>query len=157
MRLALLCLCLIGVPASAAITEQDVAEVAPSVRIERGELVPGPTLPVPPAPGLQGKPFAPEGLSLCDEMSFYRVQWGLPAIFDRMGFKESSCKNWVENWCCHGYWQLHESFWSNIPECEVSNIYDLQGTSAISKQRNACAAKYVYDRSGCGAWSTCPW
>lgn len=121
-----------------------------------GDFIPGPTLPPPPYPGLNGLPFAPEGLSACDELSFYRQQWGLPAIFDGMGWRESNCRNDVENSCCHGWFQLHEKYWSHVPDCGVYNIYDLQGTEPIKKQRNACVAKHVYDISGCGAWSTCP-
>jgi len=119
------------------------------------------TLPPPVYPGLQGKPYAPTELSGCAELEFYRVQWDLPEIFGgerwQMGWKESNCRNDVENSCCHGYWQLHERYWSHIPECEVYNIYDLQGTTALSKQKNACAAAVVYAESGCSAWSTCPY
>lgn len=133
-----------------------------------GEYIPGPTLP--PA-GLDGLPFyagesdgiferrcqgLPECEARCEEMQFYRIQAGLPDIFDRMGFGESSCKNTIENSCCHGYFQIHELYWYNVPQCGVTNIYDLQGDEPIKKQRNACVAKVVYDTSGCGAWTTCP-
>ena len=120
---------------------------------DRGKFIPDPALP----PGLFGLPVAPLNLSGCDEMEFYRVQWNLPPIFTGMGWRESNCRNDVENSCCHGYWQLHERYWSVIPECDVWDIYDLQGTDPLSKQRNACAAAHVYAISGCGAWTTCPY
>ena len=95
-------------------------------------------------------------IARCEEMQFYRIQVGLDPVFDGMGFGESSCKNTIENSCCHGWWQIHERYWSNIPHCGITNIYDVQGNDAISKQKNACAAKHVFDNSGCRAWTTCP-
>jgi hypothetical protein len=132
--------------------------VSATITADRGQMIQvTETLPPPVATGLNGLPFAPAGMSGCDEMEFYRAQWGLPQVFDGMGYRESNCRNDVENRCCHGYWQLHESYWSHVPKCEVYSIYDAQGTSGLSKQKNACLALHVYGISGCGAWSTCPW
>lgn len=109
-----------------------------------------------PVPGLWNQPFAPEGLTGCLEMDFYRAQWHLPPVFTSMGFRESSCDNKAENSCCHGYWQIHERYWDYIPVCDVYNIYSLQGDDPLAKQRNACAAAYVLIKQGCRAWTTCP-
>jgi hypothetical protein len=125
------------------------------------------TLPPPPPIGLQGKPFAPEELTGCAEMEFYRVQWELPEYFGgerwQIGFKESSCRNDVSSFCCHGYWQLYVSLHlrdhrlaPRYAECEIDSVDDLLGTSPLQKQKNGCAAKAALDVSGCGAWDTCP-
>ena len=132
-----------------------------------GNYIAGETIPVPPAPGLQGKPFAPEGLSEVEQVEFYRVQWDLPEYFGckswMIGWKESNCRNDVSSWCCHGIWQL----WVDLhlkdhrlapryAECGITAISDVLGNEPIKMQRNACGAKAVLDISGCGAWDTCP-
>jgi hypothetical protein len=94
-------------------------------------------------------------------MEFYRIQWGLPEFFGgekwMIGWGESNCRNEVYNGiCCYGYWQIHELYWDNVPECEVYSINDLYGFTPLSKQKNACVAKHVFDVSGCNAWTTCP-
>jgi len=122
----------------------------------------------PPAPivvetGLKGQPFAPEGLSNCDEMHFYRAQWGLPARFDQLGWRESNCRNedGVHTGCCWGYWQLWTSLHlrdhrlvDKMHNCGVFSHYDLNSDTPIEKQRQACAAKALFDVVGYSAWST---
>ena len=114
--------------------------------------------------GLHARPFAPEGLSDCDEMSFYRAQWGLPASFDAIGWRESSCRNEdnVRTFCCHGYWQLYISTFVRdlraaprlADECSVYSSDDVNSDTPVDKQRQACAAAVVYSIQGFGAWST---
>lgn len=113
--------------------------------------------PLPPPTGLHGKPFAPAGLDRCDELQFYRKQWGLPDNFDRIGFKESSCRNDVSSWCCHGFFQLHR-LWiptDGFQACGITKISDMLGNEPIKKQRNACGAAFVLREQGCRAWVTC--
>ena len=67
-------------------------------------------------------------------MMFYARQFGLPAQFERIGWRESNCRNedGVRTSCCHGYWQLHRMHFP-MPECE--------------------AAKQLYDAAGMSPWS----
>lgn len=111
--------------------------------------------------GLWGQPFAPDGLDNCDEMSFYRQQWGLPAAFDGIGWRESNCRNedGVKTFCCHGYWQLYTSLHMRdhrlapkMRACGVNSHHDLNSDDPLEKQRQACAAKSLYDVVGSEAW-----
>jgi hypothetical protein len=113
--------------------------------------------------GLWMQPYAPEGLSDCDEMTFYRVQWGLPERFDRLGWRESNCRNEdvVRTFCCHGYWQLYVSLHlrdhrlvDRYHECGVYSLEDVNSDVPIEKQRQACAAAVLFDVIGYSAWST---
>ena len=120
------------------------------------------TTTAPPVPtGLHGQPFAPEGLSNCDEMNFYRVQWGLPERFSALGWRESNCRNedGVRTFCCHGYWQLYTSLHlqdhrlaPRMELCGVSSHYDLNSDNPLEKQKQACAAKALFDVVGYSAW-----
>lgn len=115
-----------------------------------------------PAPtGLYGQPFAPEGLSNCDEMNFYRVQWGLPERFSALGWRESNCRNedGVKTYCCYGYWQLYTSLHLKDhrlrPKMEACGVYssnDLNSDIPLEKQKQACAAKALFDVVGYSAW-----
>lgn len=113
--------------------------------------------------GLQARPFAPAGLSDCEEMSFYRQQWGLPAAFDSLGWRESGCRNEdnVRTACCVGYWQLYVSTFVRdyraaprlADECAVYGSGDVNSDTPVDKQRQACAAAVVYSIQGFGAWA----
>lgn len=134
----------------------------PAVRTGDSVLVaptePPPTIP----PGLWGRPFAPEGLSDCDEMNFYREQWGLPERFSGIGWRESNCRNedGVHTYCCYGYWQLYPT--QHLKDHRLAPLYELCGVRSfddynsdtpIEKQRQACAAKALFDTVGYSAWS----
>ena len=115
------------------------------------------TPPVTAAPwptGIYGLPFAPFGLSDCGEMMFYARQFGLPAQFERIGWRESNCRNedGVRTSCCHGYWQLHRMHFP-MPECEAWSYTDVNSDTALEKQKQACAAKQLYDAAGMSPWS----
>lgn len=119
------------------------------------------TTPVEPPTGLWGQPFAPEGLTDCAEMTFYRQQWGLPARFDDIGWRESNCRNedGVHTSCCWGYWQLWTSLHlqdhrlvDKMHACGVWSHWDLNSDVPIEKQRQACAAKALFDVVGYSAW-----
>lgn len=122
------------------------------------------TLPPPPPVdvGLWLAPFAPAGLSDCDEMNFYRQQWGLPEAFAGIGWRESNCRNedGVRTTCCHGYWQMYTSLHLEsavlrpiMHKCEVFSHHDLNSDIPIEKQRQACAARALYDVAGTSPWS----
>ena len=108
--------------------------------------------------GLNGLPFAPEGLSDCAEMDFYRVQAGLPSRFSSIGWRESNCRNEesVHTFCCFGYWQLHKdhfyvgSIFDN--ECDVRSRFDIDSDTPIDKQRQACSAYRLFQRDGYSPW-----
>ena len=90
----------------------------------------------------------------------------LPERFDRVGFLESSCRNDVSSFCCHGYWQLYVTLHLQdhrlaplYAACEIRSIASVLGDDddtplelARKKQRNACGAAAVYAVSGGGAW-----
>jgi hypothetical protein len=113
--------------------------------------------------GLHGRAFAPQALTGCDEMSYYRAQWGLPASFDTLGWRESGCRNeeTVRTFCCYGYWQLYISTFVRdlragprlAAECSVYSSVDVDGNNPADKQRQACAAAVMYSIQGVGAWS----
>lgn len=134
---------------------------------ERGDQVqlippsPPPTTVPAPVVGLWGQPFAPTGLSDCDEMNFYRRQWGLPDAFSGLGWRESNCLNQedVKTYCCYGYWQLyfsqHQADHRMRPRyeaCGIYSIYDYNGDSPLDKQKQACGAKSLFDVEGFRPW-----
>lgn len=107
-----------------------------------------------PPTGLYGAPFAPDGLSNCDEMDFYRQQAGLPERFNQIGWGESNCRNEdaVRTSCCHGYWQMHRIHFPK-PECGAWTYADVNSDNPLEKQKQACAAKALFDVVGISAWS----
>lgn len=139
----------------------------PTVRINppSRQNPPSPTPTTTVVSGLHGKPYAPVGLSLCAEMNFYRIQWGLPARFDDsghhqrwtksdgLGWRESKCQNDVvsSTGCCGGYWQLYISVFLRdhrmkplLAVCDVDSLSDVTGVEPYDKQRQACAARALY-------------
>jgi len=137
------------------------AGYAPAQRGEQVVVNPPPPVVVE-ATGLFGLPFAPPGLDDCADMTFYRIQAGLPARFDQLGWRESNCRNedGVRTSCCHGFWQM----WTELhmrdhrlapkmAECGVSSYHDLNSDDPLEKQRQACAAKALFDVVGYSAWS----
>lgn len=111
--------------------------------------------------GLNGLPFAPEGLSDCAEATFYRQQAGLPDAFDALIWRESNCRNEdsVRTFCCHGYLQLYVSLHlkdhrlvDGYHACGVFSAADMNSDVPIEKQRSLCAAKVLYDVNGLSPW-----
>lgn len=116
--------------------------------------------------GLNGLEFAPDGLSDCAEMNFYRVQAGLPYQFGDqprsghkgIGWRESNCRNEssVHTSCCWGYWQLHEDhFYSGSifdTQCDARSSRDIDSDTPIEKQKQACSTKLLFDRDGWSPW-----
>lgn len=119
--------------------------------------------PPPPPPvwptGIWGMPYAPFGLSDCEEMRFYANQFGLPLRFDAIGWRESNCRNedGVRTSCCHGYWQLHQMHFrpgNKIDQvCGADSYEDVNSDNPLDKQRQACSAKQLFDVVGFSAWS----
>lgn len=113
----------------------------------------------PPAPTTTQLVFADD----CDEMSWYRQQVGLPERFDKIGYRESRCRNeeQVHTYCCWGWWQLYVSvhladhrLGPRYAACGISSRHDIDSDTPEDKTRQACGAKAVYDVQGAGAWST---
>ena len=129
----------------------------------RGEQVQVTEPPPPPqSTGLYGLPFAPEHLTGCDEFDFYRVQVGLPDRFRGIAWRESNCRNEpeVRTFCCHGYLQLYVSLHlrdhrigPRYAECGITGISDIDQDTPLSKQKQLCGAKALYDIVGISAWS----
>ena len=136
-------------------------ETAVRIPVEPSTTVEVPTLP----PETTEAPvpyYAPEGLSDCDEMHWYRVDAGLPERFDALGWRESNCRNedGVKTYCCYGYWQLYTSLHLRdhrlAPKMHACGVYgadDLNSDTPEDKKRQACAAKALYDVVGYSAWS----
>lgn len=109
--------------------------------------------------GLNGLGFAPDALTGCDEMRFYRQQAGLPDAFDGIGWRESNCKNYVTSrtGCCVGYLQLHYINWrdhrtiNGLAACDAT-WENVKGDTPKAKQRQMCAAKVLYDVVGMQPW-----
>lgn len=140
----------------------NVVDLVPATRVEPP--LPPTTLPAPTIPlGLWGQPFAPEGLSDCDEFNFYRAQWGLPERFNKLAWRESNCLNQddVKTYCCHGYLQLYISLqikdqrvMGRYHECGVYSSNDVNSDNPLEKQKHLCAAGVLYSIVGYSAWST---
>ena len=100
----------------------------------------------------------PEFASDCEEMSWYRADVGLPAVFDRIGWRESNCRNedGVHTSCCYGWWQIHRMHMGGEfgRRCGAWSVNDINSDTPGDKRRQACAAKLLYDMAGLSPWST---
>lgn len=149
---------MLGASPAYADTDHPIDEPAKGIRVAT-RLNPQPPVPLWPT-GLWEQPYAPFGLSDCEEMRFYANQFGLPARFDAIGWRESNCRNedGVRTSCCHGYWQLHQMHFrpGNIMDrnCGADSFDDVNSDNPLDKQRQACAAKQLFDAVGYSAWST---
>lgn len=111
----------------------------------------------PPTPwptGIYALPYAPFGLTDCQEMRYYANQFGLPLAFDGIGWRESNCRNEdaVRTSCCHGYLQLHQMHFP-MPECDAWSYRDINSDTPLEKQKHMCSAKQLYDAAGMSPWS----
>lgn len=122
--------------------------------------------------GLYCLPFAPEGLDLCSEMNWYRVQWGIPdrwgdqprnvaKLYQGRGWRESNCEPWANSHaspgCCFGWWQVASSNitaygYANagvFSNCEVFTKRDYWSekglVTPLMKQKQACITKALID------------
>lgn len=109
--------------------------------------------------GIYNLPYAPFGLTDCEEMMYYARQFGLPDAFQPLGWRESNCRNedGVRTSCCYGYWQLHAMHFRNHPDiygrvCDAWSYEDVNSDTALDKQRQACSAKQLYDAAGLSPW-----
>lgn len=134
-----------------------VGPITAGTLAKRGTQIQVTTPPSPPGP--------PGGLSLCDEMSWYRQDVGLPAIFDSIGWRESNCQNDAppsipEARCCRGWWAIHYTnirapgYKAGAAACGITTESDYYGTSFEQKKASACFAKVLYDVSGLTPWAT---
>jgi hypothetical protein len=140
--------------------------VGPFRRAERLDPQPpyvAPSTTIPYTGGIWGQPFAPGGLSNCEEFRFYADQFGLPAQFDAIAWRESNCRQelGVSTSCCWGYLQLdaslhlrdHRIGWRYRDACAVFAETDIDGPEPIEKQKHVCAAAQLYVVMGMGPWS----
>jgi len=127
-----------------------------TVTAERGTQVQ--VEPTQPAPVETTPSFA----SNCDEMHWYRVNAGLPARFDSLGWRESNCRNeeGVHTSCCWGWWQLNVGLHLQdhrlvgpYHDCGVYSRRDVDGDNPGDKRRQACAAAALFRVVGYSAWS----
>lgn len=135
-----------------------IGPVVVSAPAERGPRYQATPVEPPPPPSDE----VPAGLSNCDEMHWYRVNAGLPAVFDRLGWRESNCRNedGVHTGCCVGFWMLWVSLHlrdaglaARYHECGVYSRYDVNSDTPGDKRRQACATKALYDQEGLSPWS----
>lgn len=138
-----------------------LASLRSAVRVGNARQV-TPTVP-PPNVGLDGRPFAPDGLSDCADAEFYRQQWELPEAFVGIVWRESRCRNdeSVHTFCC---WSRYQHYISShlsrlsayrqriIDECQVTRREDIDSNTPIDKQRAACVTAVVYQISGLSPW-----
>lgn len=105
--------------------------------------------------------YAPAGLTGCNEMSWYRIEAGLPAVFDRLGARESRCTNTdrVRTSCCYGYWQLAIGLHLRTAAtrdayrvCGVTTFDDINSNTPHDKKASACATAVLYHRNGLAPW-----
>ena len=130
--------------------------VLPTQRVTYNQIAPVKTL-------TQQQPvlYAPAGLTGCNEMMWYRIDAGLPPVFDRIGYRESRCRNenTVRTSCCYGYWQLAIALHLKTPatrnayhQCGVDSVDDINSDTPQNKKAQACATKVLYQRNGLGPW-----
>jgi hypothetical protein len=145
----------------ASLPEEDGGAAATQTAIRGTQAQVTPTDPPPPPPPTLS-PRPPAGLGNCEEMRWYRENAGLPAIFDRIGWRESNCRNEesVHTFCCWGYWQMYVSLHLRSPElaplyrwCGVGSRYDLDSDTHEDKLRQACVARALYTLEGTSPWA----
>ena len=117
------------------------------------------------APPSAASPSEPSFSSLCEEMSWYRQQAGLPSQFDAIGFRESGCRNDAPPLSVvarryRGWWSVGVMHINNVVygpgarACGITSEADYYGTSPSQKRASACFAKVLYDHSGMQPWAT---
>lgn len=103
------------------------------------------------------------GGDLCDEMSWYRQQAGLPEQFDAIGWRESKCQNDARPTNAvarsyRGWWSVgvmhirNKVYGPGAAACGITSEWDYYGTSPEQKKASACFAKVLYDISGMQPW-----
>jgi hypothetical protein len=144
--------CTISVGTVHADTDHPINDPATGMMVA-SRLNPPPPPPVWPT-GIYGLPYAPFGLSDCQEMMFYAAQFGLPGQFEGIGWRESNCRNEdsVHTGCCWGYWQMSYIHFP-MPECDAWSYRDVNSDNPLEKQKQACAAKQLYDAAGSSPWA----
>lgn len=145
-------------PVTSSALDNGVTATAPATRGKQVQIAAPPVAPPPVEVGIYLLPFAPAGLSACAEMMFYARQFGLPAQFEGIGWRESNCRNEdiVRTSCCHGYWQMHRIHFESGKlgeKCEAWSYQDVNSATPLERQKQACAAGDLYARGGLSHWS----
>ena len=108
--------------------------------------------------------YAPEWMSGCDEMSWYRQDAGLPEAFDAIGYRESRCDNGARptnsvasryrGWWSVGVMHINNKIYGpGAAACGIRTEADYYGNSPSQKKASACFAKVLYDYSGMQPWA----
>jgi len=120
----------------------------------------------PSPPPVTGTGAGPGALTGCDKANYYRVQAGLPQVFQEIAYGESRCNNGdniVSNTgCCVGALQIHTGnftapgYRAGVAACGVHVRSDITGDDDASWTAQYCVAKVLYDvwLSGGSRW---PW
>jgi hypothetical protein len=109
------------------------------------------------------QPTVPEFSSLCEEMSWYRQQAGLPVAFDAIGFRESRCQNDApptnsvaasyRGWWSIGVMHINNRVYGpGAAACGINDQYDYYGTSPAQKRASACFTHVLWSISGMQPW-----
>ena len=122
----------------------------------RGEQVQIIAPPPPPAP------FDPATLDDCDEARWYADEHGLPALFDRIIWRESNCRQeiGVRTSCCVGWLQLNADLHVRdhrlrepYKACGVFGNSDVDGPEPVEKRQHMCAATALWRLLGTQPWT----
>ena len=123
----------------------------------RGEQV---QISAPPAPA--PAPFDPATLDDCGEARWYADEHGLPALFDRIIWRESNCRQeiGVRTSCCVGWLQLNADLHVRdhrlrepYKACGVFGNSDIDGPEPIEKRQHMCAATALWRLLGTQPWT----
>lgn len=111
-----------------------------------------------------GDPPVPPPLDSCERMHRARIEVGLPAVFDRLGLRESGprCDNNARSGngrgtghgCCVGWWQISRIHFTDgrmLAACGATWL-NIRGRDPGAERRQACAAKVLYDEAGLRPW-----
>lgn len=83
-----------------------------------------------------------------DAIAFFDPGWDETRMANIM-YRESRCVPTAANSCCHGLFQINQSWIRQLGHCQVYSRADL-----YLPDRNVCAAAYVFLAQGIDAWST---
>lgn len=115
-----------------------------------------------PADRTQAPPPNPTaGLDACGMLMYYRIQAGLPAVFDAIGYRESRCDNTVTSstGCCVGALQIGTGnftapgYRDGIAACGVTRRSDIMGDNDSAWKKQMCVAAVLYRISDMQPWA----
>lgn len=93
-------------------------------------------------------PADPATWARCPQWEQTAETFGLPERFDYLSWRESRCDPMARNSCCTGLVQIHRTWVPQLAHCGVYHRDDLH-----DPVKNYCAARYILDVQGWGAWA----